>query len=508
MVDTTLEQVQRIHGSVILLHSAGGNRERTVEALRPMVERLQGEGYRFVTISTLMRVPRDSVMPPVKPRDFVLVGIDRITFEVLDVGETVLTSGFLLALVLALLRVLLVVPLALLARRRAARQRFDPAFRPPVSVMIAAYNEATVIERTVRAALASDWSDLEVIVVDDGSTDATAEVVAGAFGDDPRVRLIRQANAGKAAALNAAIAASRHEVLVGFDADTQVEPDAIALLARHFADPAIAAIAGNVKVGNRINALTIWQSIEYITSQNLDRRAFAMLNAVTVVPGAIGAWRKSAVHAVGGYVSDTLAEDMDLTWRLRRAGWRISADPEPVGWTEAPETFGPFLGQRFRWAYGSLQVLWKHRGALGRYGWFGRLVLPAQWVFAVLFQILGPIVDLRLLYALLAVALSYFATAHADFHPLPALMRILAQAGFFYALLFLVELAAAAVAFRLDREDAKQLWWLFWQRFVYRQTMYYVLWKAVVGAVKGKRHGWGKLQRTGSVQLAGESPVA
>jgi cellulose synthase/poly-beta-1,6-N-acetylglucosamine synthase-like glycosyltransferase/peptidoglycan/xylan/chitin deacetylase (PgdA/CDA1 family)/spore germination protein YaaH len=500
MVDTTVWQANNVKGSVILLHSAGGDRSRTVELLRPLVERLEEEGFRFVSLSRLIGVPRDSLMPAVTSRDLVMVGVDRITFEVLDVAENLLTFGFLAALVLAILRVAIVVPLALVSSRRARRAVHDPGFRPPVSVLIAAYNEATVIERTVSAALASDWPELEIVVVDDGSSDGTGDVVARAFAGEPRVRLLRQANGGKSSALNAAIALARHDILVCFDADTQVEPDAIGLLARHFEDLKVAAVAGNVKVGNRVNMLTIWQSIEYITSQNLDRRAYAMLNAVTVVPGAIGAWRRAAVLAVGGFVTDTLAEDMDLTWRLRRAGWRITADPQPVGWTEAPETFGPFLRQRFRWAFGSLQVLWKHIGALGRYGWFGRLVLPTQWLFGVVFQILGPIVDLRLLYALLAVVFSAIST-QADLPIQAALLRILAQAGFFYALLFLVELAAAAVAFSLDEEDPKQLWWMFWQRFVYRQTMYYVLWKALFGAAKGKRHGWGKLQRTGSVQM-------
>ncbi len=506
IADTTVAQAHSVHGNVILLHSAGGDRSATVEAVPQIVRRLEAQGYRFVTVSTLLNTTFDAVMPKVTARDLVLVGFDKATFELLDVAEMLLTAGFLSALVLALLRVMLVVPLALAARRGTRRLVFDPAWRPPITIMIAAYNEATVIERTVRAALASTWPDLDIIVVDDGSTDGTGAVVEAAFAGEPRVRLLRQANAGKAAALNLAIAAARHEVLVGFDADTQVEAGAVAQLVRHFADPAVVAVAGNVKVGNRMNALTIWQSIEYITSQNLDRRAFSWLNGVLVVPGAIGAWRRSAVLAVGGYVSDTLAEDMDLTFRLRRAGGRIASDAEAVGWTEAPETFQGFLLQRFRWTYGSLQVLWKHRGALGRHGWFGRLVLPAQWLFSVVFQIVGPIVDLRLLYAVLAVAFSYFAT-HQDFQPLPQLARILAQTGFFYGLFFAVELAAAIVAVRLDEEDMKQLWWMFWQRFVYRQTMYYILWKAVVGAVKGKEFGWGKVQRTGTVRQAGAAPI-
>jgi cellulose synthase/poly-beta-1,6-N-acetylglucosamine synthase-like glycosyltransferase/peptidoglycan/xylan/chitin deacetylase (PgdA/CDA1 family)/spore germination protein YaaH len=498
LADEIVRLARTVRGNVVLLHSAGGDRSLTVRALPLAIPELEAGGYRFVTVSQLLGVSRDAVMPPVSAREQVLVGSDRITFEILDLGESFLTSSFVAALILAVLRLLFVVPLALAARRRTGRTP-APVGTPSVSVLIAAFNEAPVIERTIRSILASAYPDQEVIVVDDGSTDGTGDIVAAAFADDPRVRLLVQANAGKAGALNKAIAESRHEVLVCFDADTVAEPDTIALLARHFSDPLLAAVAGNVKVGNRINTLTIWQSIEYITSQNLDRRAYASLNAVTVVPGAVGAWRRSAVLKIGGYVPDTLAEDMDLTMRLRRAGWRIDAEAASVAWTEAPETWEPFLRQRYRWAYGSLQVLWKHRGALGRFGWFGRLVLPAQWLFGVIFQILGPLVDLRLLYAILAVALSAIngAAQHLDWQP--QLTHLLMQTGFFYAVFFAVDLAASLVAFRLDREDLKQLWWLFWQRFVYRQTMYYVLWKAVVGAAKGKRFGWGKGLRTGSL---------
>ncbi|MFI5280735.1 MAG: polysaccharide deacetylase family protein, partial [Gemmatimonadales bacterium] len=505
LADTIVYMARSQRANVVLLHSAGGDRSRTLAALSKIVPQLKALGYRFVTISQLLypTLTSDSsralVMARVTSRDVLLVGFDRVTFTILDMGENFLTFGFVAAIILALLRITWIVPLAFLSRRRARREVFDPAFKPPVSVVIAAYNEATVIEQTVQAALESAWPELEVIVVDDGSTDDTAGVVARAFGHEPRVRLLRQSNQGKAAALNVAIGLARFDILVGFDADTQVEPGAVGLLARHFSRPTVAAVAGNVKVGNRVNMLTVWQSIEYITSQNLDRNAYAVLNGVTVVPGAIGAWRKSAVNAVGGYISDTLAEDMDLTFRLRRAGWRIAADSAAVGWTEAPEKFRAFLRQRFRWAFGSLQVLWKHRGALFRYGWFGRLVLPSQWLFGILFQILGPLVDLRLLYAVLAVLISRVGSP--EFDPLPQLARILAQTGFFYGLFFVVELGVAFAAFRLVREDMKQLWWLFWQRFVYRQTMYYVLWQAVIGAMKGKRQGWGKLTRTGSVNV-------
>ena len=496
-------QSRSIHGNVILLHSAGGDRSHTVEALDIVVPLLEREGFRFVRISELLGTTRDSIMPAVRPRDQVLVGVDRVTFETMDSVETVLAIGFAVAIVLVLGRVAFIVSLALLARRRERHITYDPAYRPGVAALIAAYNEAPVIVGTVRTLLASDYPGLTVTVVDDGSTDGTGELVASAFGAEPRVRLVCQANTGKAGALNRALEETDAEIVACFDADTQVAPDTIAKLVRHFADPAIAAVAGNVKVGNRTTALTIWQSLEYITSQNLDRRAYGYLNAVTVVPGAVGAWRRSAVLAVGGYRGDTLAEDMDLTWRLRRAGWRITAEAQALAWTEAPETWRAFLRQRQRWAFGSLQVLWKHRDALLHHGWFGWLVVPTVWLFQVLFQFLGPLVDLRLLYTALAFGWSAATTAalNGDWQPLPQMARTLVETGFFYAIFFVVELAAALIAFRLDRERMRDLWWLFWQRFVYRQTLYYVLWQAMVSALKGRRRGWGKLQRTGSVRV-------
>jgi len=503
IVESILRQARTVRGNVLLLHSAGGDRSRTVDALRIVVPLLQQDGFRFVRVSDLLGTSREATMPPVPPHDQLVVGADRITFTIADAVERLTAIGFLVALVLAFARVAFVVVLALLARRARRRQVFDPAYRPSVAVLIAAYNEAPVIAATVRSVLASDLAGLDVVVVDDGSTDGTATAVRAAFPDEPRVRVMSQANAGKAAALNRALEGTEAEIVVCFDADTQVEPEAIGDLVRHFADPRVAAVAGNVKVGNRINTVTIWQSIEYVTSQNLDRQAYAHINAVTVVPGAIGAWRRSAMLAAGGYTSDTLAEDMDLTWRLRRAGWRILNEPDARAWTEAPETVRAFLRQRRRWTFGSMQVLWKHRGVIGHYGWFGWVVVPTVWLFTVLFQFLGPLVDLRMLYALVAVGWSALGAAalQADWQPFPQLMHMAAETGFFYAVFFLVDLVASAIAFRLDDEPPRDLWWLFWQRFVYRQTLYVALWQSMTSAVKGKRRGWGKMERTGKAVL-------
>jgi cellulose synthase/poly-beta-1,6-N-acetylglucosamine synthase-like glycosyltransferase/peptidoglycan/xylan/chitin deacetylase (PgdA/CDA1 family)/spore germination protein YaaH len=499
-----IDDVCSNQGNVVLLHDGGGDRSATIEALKLAVPALKEGGYHFVTVSQLLGVSRDAVMPPVGRKDLLLAGVDKLVFEVVFAFETGMSLAFLTAIILAVARMLFVCVLALIAYRRERKRTFPPGFRPTVSVMIAAYNERPVIIRTIESVLRNDYPDLEIIVVDDGSRDGTGDEVEARFGNEPRVRLVRQPNGGKAAALNNAIRHATGEVLVGFDADTQIAPDTIALLARHFADPRIAAVAGNVKVGNRVNLLTCWQAIEYVTSQNLDRRAYGLLNAITVVPGAVGAWRRSAVREVGGYVTDTLAEDMDLTWRLRRAKWKIVTDSEALAFTEAPDTLPAFFKQRFRWAYGTLQCLWKHRGALGRCGWFGCLALPALWVFQVLFQLVAPLVDLQMLYVLASFVQKWVTAGllRQDWQPLPHATHMLLQTGFFYALFFSVELAGAGIAFRLDRERPGILWWLFWQRFVYRQMMYSVVWKSVLHALRGMRSGWGKLERKGTVRMS------
>jgi cellulose synthase/poly-beta-1,6-N-acetylglucosamine synthase-like glycosyltransferase len=317
------------------------------------------------------------------------------------------------------------------------------------------------------------------VVVDDGSKDGTAL----ALPPDPRVLCLRQPNCGKSAALNRALEhageAGEDEIVVCLDADTQIDSAAIGHLVSHFADPQVAAVAGNIKVGNRNNLLTFWQSIEYITCQNLDRRAYARLNAIPVVPGALGAWRRAALSAVGNFQRDTLAEDMDLTLRLLRAGYRVANEPRARAYTEAPQTVMSFFRQRLRWTYGTLQCLWKHRGAVGRRGWLGCLVLPSLWFYHILLQLLCPLADAHLLWG---ACHGWGSSASLAL-------------GF-----ILLETWVAWGAFRRDGESTTPLILLLTQRLVYRQILYWVVLHSLGRAALGLSPGWGKLDRNGTVK--------
>ncbi len=489
-------------GNIILLHDAGGDRSATIEALKILVPELKAKGYQFVTVADLLGKTRGQIMPAVRPQDRMLLLLDRIVFGAVFGLDSFLAIAFIVAIALGLSRIVFIAPLAIWHSIQRSRKVFSPTFRPPVTALIAAYNEDKVIVRTIQSILASEYPVREVVVVDDGSTDATARTVQDAFRDDDRVVVISQQNTGKAGALNAGIEAAGGEILFCVDADTQLDPKAVGALVRHFEDAEVGAVAGNVRVGNRHNLLTTWQAIEYTTSQNLDRRAYALLNAITVVPGAIGAWRKQAIVSVGGYQRDTLAEDMDLTWRLRRAGWTLENEAEAIAYTEAPDTLRSFFKQRFRWAFGTLQCLCKHRSALFRYGWFGWLALPALWLFQVAFQVLAPLVDLQVVYSLGAYGAAVaFPSGQVEVSPLAAATQNLGQVGFLYALFFAVELLAGVVAYKMERRPMGVLWWLFLQRFCYRQIMYGVICKSVTRALHGNKQSWGKLERTGAVAL-------
>jgi cellulose synthase/poly-beta-1,6-N-acetylglucosamine synthase-like glycosyltransferase len=290
---------------------------------------------------------------------------------------------------------------------------------------------------------------------------------------------------------------ARGEVIVALDADTQFEVATIARLARWFVDPEIGAVAGNAKVGNRTNMITRWQALEYIVAQNLERRALAALGTLTVIPGAVGAWRKSVLQEMGGFHSDTLAEDQDLTIGLQAKGWRVRFDSTAVAWTEAPSTFGGLARQRFRWAFGTLQCLWKYRtmNFNPRYGALGVFALPQVWLFQIALTALAPLADLLLIWQLISQWIAY-AQHGAEFSNTD-----LITVGIYYIVFVVVDLLAATFGFLMERgEQWSLLWWLPLQRFGYRQLMYYVVVRSISAAIRGAVVGWGKLERTGTVK--------
>ncbi|WP_435242359.1 bifunctional polysaccharide deacetylase/glycosyltransferase family 2 protein [Streptomyces cucumeris] len=418
----------------------------------------------------------------------------KALIQVQGIGHTfvdAMTWVLGIAGVLALLRLLL---LLFLARTHVRRlHRFRPGspwlreVNEPVTVLVPAYNEEAGIESTVRSLLASTHRQLQIIVIDDGSTDRTADLAT--WIDDPRVMVIRQRNAGKAAALNNGLVHAQHDIVVMVDGDTVFEPEAIHQLVQPLAHPAIGAVSGNTKVGNRRRLLGRWQHLEYVFGFNLDRRMYEVLECMPTVPGAIGAFRRDALLGVGGVSEDTLAEDTDLTMALWRAGWRVVYEESAIAWTEVPTSMRQLWRQRYRWCYGTLQAMWKHRRALtevGPAGRFARRALPYLFLFQVVLPLMAPIVDVFAVYGVL----------FAD--PLSSI-------GVWFAFL-VVQLLGAGYALRLDKERLRELWAMPLQLFVYRQLMYLVIIQSVVSALFGTRLRWHRMQRSGSAgdQLTSE----
>jgi len=465
-------------GQILLLHDAGGDRSQTVAAVGQLVPRLKARGFRFATVGEAVGV-RDAIRAaPAGERwqGRALVGALGVSNAVLSVITWLLVAA-------GVLSVLRAVAMLVAARRHARVRRcgWGPMVTGPATVVVPAYNESAGIEAAVRSLVASDVP-AEVIVVDDGSTDGTAELVESLRL--PGVRVIRQPNAGKPAALNTGIRAASFEIVVMVDGDTVFEADTVRMLLQPFGDRRVGAVSGNAKVGNRRGLLGRWQHIEYVVGFNLDRRLFDLAECMPTVPGAVGAFRRTALRRIGGVSDATLAEDTDLTMSLCRDGWRVVYEENAVAWTEAPATLGALWRQRYRWCYGTMQAMWRHRGALvqrGTAGKLGRRGLGYLLLFQVLLPLLAPVVDVFAVYGLLFL------------DPL----RIV---GLWLAFLAM-QAAMGWYAFRLDGESPRSLWSLPLQQFVYRQLMYLVVVQSAVTAVTGYRLRWQRMERYGSLDV-------
>ena len=493
-------------GNIMLLHDGGGDRAQTVVALPQIIDTLRAKGYQFVSVPDLIGKTRAQVMLPLSSQEQFEARADGFIFGIYHWFWVGITLVFILGIVLVSGRTLIIGLLAVIEKLRPDRAVM--AVPPPsVTVLIPAHNEESVIVQTITSVLLSDHKALQIIVVNDGSTDRTRELLDTNFSREPRVHIIHQVNRGKAAALHLAMSQATTEFVVTIDADTEIESDAISKLLRHFSDPNIGAVAGNVKVGNRSRWLTRWQALEYITSQNMEKRAFDLLNCITVVPGALGAWRKAAIEAAGGITADTVAEDADLTIAIRRLGWRVCYDEEAIAWTEAPEKASQLIRQRFRWTFGTLQSFWKHSGTLFRpkYGTLGWIALPNIFVFQLALPLISPIIDLMFLGS---VALWALERWHFSWLPaIPATTDTLLRSVFFFIGFLLIDVLTCVIAFALERkEDWTLLVPVLLQRFYYRQLMYVVLFRSVKEAVRGRPVGWRGVEPEAPAPQAPKAP--
>jgi cellulose synthase/poly-beta-1,6-N-acetylglucosamine synthase-like glycosyltransferase/peptidoglycan/xylan/chitin deacetylase (PgdA/CDA1 family) len=475
-------------GASVLFHDAGGDRAQTVRALGMYIKEMKRRGYVFTTVTGALSAPS-----AVHKAGTVRLWEGRAMVAAVSLTGAVMPAlnVLLLAVGAAVIARFITMPVLAAWHHRSRNRRswtWGPPVTEPVSVIVPAYNEKECIAHTITS-LAASRHPIEIIVVDDGSTDGTADIAEAM--KLPSVRVIRQRNAGKPAALNRGVANARHDLIVMMDGDTVFEPGTVGELVRPFADTRVGAVAGNAKVGNRNSVIGAWQHIEYVMGFNLDRRMYDLLRCMPTIPGAIGAFRRTALVDAGGMSEDTLAEDTDITIALHRAGWRIVYAEHARAWTEVPNGVGQLWRQRYRWSYGTMQALWKHRRSVvdrGSSGRFGRVGMPLVVLFQILTPLFAPLIDLFTLYGI------FF------FDPVRSLAA--------WASVLLVQLLCALYAFKLDGERYRCLFLLPLQQIVYRQLMYLVLLHSCATAVTGARLPWQKLRRTGEVDAPPRPRVA
>jgi len=462
------------NGEVILFHDAGGDRLESVEALDKLIPQLQARGFTFATVGRAMNL---DVNPKASAAD---VWRGRALAWTVQGSDGVLRLLWILMITAGGLIAVRTLILFFFAWSHARKRRSTSwgSMNEPVSIVVPAYNEEKNIGAAVTSLANSQHEGgVEVLVVDDGSTDKTADVIRNL--PLPNVRLIRVPNGGKANALNTGMAFARHDLIVMVDADTMVDPDSVHRLIQPFADQAIGAVAGNVKVANRGRLLGKWQHIEYVIGFSLDRRLYDTMGCISTIPGALGGFRREALAQAGGLSEDTLAEDTDLTMAIQRAGWRVVYEESARAYTEAPASLGQLWKQRYRWSYGTMQAMWKHRHAVREKTRFGRGGLPLIALFSVLLPLLAPLIDLMAVYGFVF------------------LDREVTLIG--WSAMMVVQILTAVLAFRLDREPLRPLWTLPLQQIVYRQVMYLVLVHSALTAITGRRLRWQTMHRTGAL---------
>lgn len=499
IVNNTISLAEKNIWNVILLHDAGWDRSQTVAALPLIISKLKQKWYKFVSISELLWKSRNDLMPPLTKNEKIFRLFNNIWFGIISILNYLIHFLFVFGILLWLSRLLFIVILAVYQKNKKKKIFLSSKDDFRVAVIVPAYNEEKVINQTILSLLCSNHpKDFEVIVVDDWSNDDTYNVAMSEFSLDERVKIYRIENSWKPWALNFWIEKTNADILITLDADTVFSKDTITNLIRHFEDEEIWAVAGNAKVWNRLNLLTRWQALEYIVSQNLDRRAFVILNCITVVPWAVWAWRADLVKKIWWFSGDTLAEDSDLTIEIRKMWYKIVYEEDAIGLTEAPDSISTFIRQRYRWMFGTLQATWKHKDAIFRnkYWWLGWFALPNIFIYQIIFPFVSPIMDLLMIITLISSAIDKYQ--HPSSFSKDSLEKIL----FYYCFFLLIDYITWYIAFKLEKkEDKMLLLWLFLQRFFYRQIMYIVAFKSIKASLKWHEVWWNKLERKATVQF-------
>ena len=352
-----------------------------------------------------------------------------------------------------------------------------------VSVIIPAYNEEKVICKTINSILKNNYRNFEIIVVNDGSTDRTLETIEERFAESKYVTIIDKLNSGKSDSINLGVKEAKGEIMVLIDADTIIDKNAISNLVRHFYDKNVAAVCGNILVGNRKNFITRLQNIEYITSLNFDKKALAEINSVDVVAGALGAWRIEYIKDLNGFKMDTLVEDRDLTLNLLAQRYTVKYDDEAFAYTEAPENIDSLVRQRHRWCFGTLQCIWKNRNKIFRksLGILGLVTLPYMIISYLL-----PLVSFTL--------------------PLLCMIEYIISGDFkllfiTYTVSLISDYIIVIYSFILSgkRINKKDVVLVIFFRTINKYFLVYILLKSLKSILSGSFVGWDKLNRTGNV---------
>jgi cellulose synthase/poly-beta-1,6-N-acetylglucosamine synthase-like glycosyltransferase len=353
---------------------------------------------------------------------------------------------------------------------------------PLVSILVPAFNESVCIASSIRSLAALDYPNKEIVVIDDGSTDDTywQAVEEGKRARGVEVRVLSQSNGGKASALNRGIREARGAFVLCVDGDSNLAPQSLREGMRHFVDPTVVAVAGNVKVVNRRNLLTWLQALEYVEGLNLVRSAQAFFRTVNIIPGPLGIFRREAILEVGGYSGATFAEDCDLTLSLLSRGWKIKYEPRAIAFTEAPEELFPLLKQRYRWTRGILQALRKHRRMLVASGQgLGTRVTVAYMMFEA---VIWPAMNVFANAFLLLIAVRYGTT------------RLLAL---WWLQLTLLDAIGALFSAAAEKEDMRLVPYSLVYRMSYILLIDICKVLATFEELAGVRMGWGKLERLG-----------